>query len=157
MRPHIEALSKVADCMVSAYPNAGLPNELGEYDQTPQEMEAYIRDFVSSGFVNIIGGCCGTTPEHIRAMVNAVEGMTPRPIQTSTQVSSYSGLEPLIIRDNMNFINIGERTNVTGSARVQPKLPHKGAQQNGLDQFAPTAGLARQHLHGFAGDGALAP
>ena len=117
MRPHIETLSKISDCFVSAYPNAGLPNELGEYDQSPEEMKDYIRDFASSGFVNIIGGCCGTSPAHINAMAEAVIGITPRQVKPVPQLAQYCGLEPLIVRENMNFINIGERTNVTGSRK----------------------------------------
>ena len=115
MRPHVESLSKIATCLVHAYPNAGLPNEFGEYDQSPEEMQKHIRDFAQSGFVNIIGGCCGTTPDHIRAMAEAVKGLKPRKPAKSTGYSMYAGLEPLIVRENTNFINVGERTNVTGS------------------------------------------
>ena len=117
MRPYLEDLSKVADCLVSAYPNAGLPNEFGEYDQGAEEMSNYIRDFAQNGFVNIIGGCCGTTPEHIQAMVAGVKGIPPRRIPTSSPYTQLSGLEPLTIRPNTNFVNIGERTNVTGSKK----------------------------------------
>lgn len=115
MRPHVEALSNIADVFVSAYPNAGLPNEFGQYDQSAEEMQAYIRDFAASGFVNMIGGCCGTTPEHIRAMAEAVKGLPPRQIPQVPSYTMLSGLEPLIIRPETNFVNIGERTNVTGS------------------------------------------
>lgn len=115
MRPHVEALSNIADVFVSAYPNAGLPNEFGQYDQTAEEMQAYIRDFAASGFVNMIGGCCGTTPEHIRAMAEAVKGLPPRQIPQVPAYTMLSGLEPLIIRPETNFVNVGERTNVTGS------------------------------------------
>ncbi|MEY3421890.1 MAG: hypothetical protein RIR48_2190, partial [Bacteroidota bacterium] len=117
LRPHLEDLSNIANCFVSAYPNAGLPNELGAYDQSPEEMKEYIREFVASGLVNIIGGCCGTTPDHIKAMAEAVQGMTPRPLPIRQKLSSYAGLEPLIVREDLNFINIGERTNVTGSRK----------------------------------------
>lgn len=117
LRPHLEDLSQIAHCLVSAYPNAGLPNELGAYDQSPDEMKEFIKEFVSSGLVNIIGGCCGTTPDHIRAMAAAVAGMTPRPLPQKKKLSAYAGLEPLIVRDDLNFINIGERTNVTGSRK----------------------------------------
>ncbi len=115
MRPHLEALSTIADTFISAYPNAGLPNEFGQYDQSAEEMQTYIRDFASSGFVNMIGGCCGTTPEHIRAMAEAVKGLPPRQIPQVPNYTMLSGLEPLIIRPETNFVNIGERTNVTGS------------------------------------------
>ena len=117
MRPHVEALSKIADTHVHAYPNAGLPNEFGEYDQGAEEMQRYIRDFASSGFVNIIGGCCGTTPDHIRAMTEAVKGVTPRAIPQAPVLTMLSGLEPLVIRPETNFVNVGERTNVTGSRK----------------------------------------
>lgn len=117
MRPYIKTLSEKANCYVSAYPNAGLPNELGEYDQGADEMKEYIREFASSGFVNLIGGCCGTTPDHIRAMSEAVKNLPVRPLPKLKYQPQYSGLEPLVVRDNMNFINIGERTNVTGSKK----------------------------------------
>jgi len=117
MRPHLEALANIADCYISAYPNAGLPNEFGEYDQGAAEMRDYIRDFASSGFVNLVGGCCGTTPDHIRLMAEAVEGLTPRSIPRQPGYTMLSGLEPLIIRPETNFVNVGERTNVTGSRK----------------------------------------
>lgn len=117
MRPHLEALSKIATCFVSAYPNAGLPNEFGEYDQGADEMSQYIRDFASNNFVNFIGGCCGTTPDHIAAMVKGVEGVKPRAVAAPLPYSQLSGLEPLIIRPDTNFVNVGERTNVTGSRK----------------------------------------
>ncbi|MEP7196470.1 MAG: methionine synthase [Saprospiraceae bacterium] len=115
MLPHLHDLSKIAECHVSAYPNAGLPNELGEYDQTPQEMRDYIREFASTGLVNIVGGCCGTTPDHIKLMVDAVAEITPRKEIVKSTYTTLSGLEPLIFRPELNFVNIGERTNVTGS------------------------------------------
>ncbi len=117
MRPHLEALSKIADTYVHAYPNAGLPNEFGEYDQSAEEMREYIRDFVRSGFANIIGGCCGTTPEHIRQMAEAVKGLPVREVPRGLEYSMLSGLEPLMIRPETNFVNVGERTNVTGSRK----------------------------------------
>ena len=142
MRPHVESLSKMATCHVHAYPNAGLPNEFGEYDQQPEEMQKYIRDFAESGFVNIIGGCCGTTPEHIRAMAAAVKGVKPRKKAKSSGYSMYSGLEPLIVRENTNFINIGERTNVTGS-RAFARLIKQG-------DFTAALDVARQQVEGGA-------
>ena len=117
MRPHIEVLSKLADCYISAYPNAGLPNELGAYDQTAEEMSDYLEDFAQSGFVNIVGGCCGTSPEHITTIAQAVRKLKPRKRNDASTLSTYSGLEPLIVRENFNFINVGERTNVTGSRK----------------------------------------
>jgi 5-methyltetrahydrofolate--homocysteine methyltransferase len=115
MRPHLEALSKIANCYISAYPNAGLPNEFGEYDQTPHEMCHFVEDFAKSGFVNIVGGCCGSTPEHIQHIAEHVRNIPPRPIPEVPQYTMLSGLEPLIIRPETNFVNVGERTNVTGS------------------------------------------
>jgi 5-methyltetrahydrofolate--homocysteine methyltransferase len=142
MRPHVESLSKIATCHVHAYPNAGLPNEFGEYDQQPEEMQIYIRDFAESGFVNIIGGCCGTTPDHIRAMAEAVKGKKPRKPSKSKHFSMYSGLEPLIVREETNFINIGERTNVTGS-RAFARLIKQG-------DFTAALDVARQQVEGGA-------
>ncbi len=115
MRPHIAELSELANCYVSAYPNAGLPNDLGDYDQSPEEMKAFIRDFASNGFVNIIGGCCGTTPDHIKLMAQAIDGLPPRKPAAPSKYTELSGLESLVIRPETNFVNIGERTNVTGS------------------------------------------
>jgi len=117
MRPHLEDLSGISDCFVSAYPNAGLPNEFGEYDQEPEEMRNYIREFASSGLVNMIGGCCGTTPDHIKLMAEAVEGLPPRKRNERPGYAMLSGLEPLVIRPETNFVNVGERTNVTGSRK----------------------------------------
>ena len=119
MRPYLEVLSDVADTRVSCYPNAGLPNEFGEYDQTPEEIAAFLQDFAKSGFVNIVGGCCGTTPDHIRAIARAVEQIQPRSVPHPEHHSTYSGLEPLTITPFTNFVNIGERTNVTGSAKFR--------------------------------------
>jgi 5-methyltetrahydrofolate--homocysteine methyltransferase len=117
MRPYIEVLSKNAPNFISAYPNAGLPNEFGEYDQMAAEMRSHIEDFASSGFVNIVGGCCGTTPDHIKAMAEGVVGLSPRKKVTPKKYTQVSGLEPLVIRPETNFINVGERTNVTGSKK----------------------------------------
>ena len=142
MRPHVESLSKIATCLVHAYPNAGLPNEFGEYDQSPEEMQKHIRDFAQSGFVNIIGGCCGTTPDHIRAMAEAVKGLKPRKPAKSTGYSMYAGLEPLIVRENTNFINVGERTNVTGS-KAFARLIKQG-------DFTAALDVARQQVEGGA-------
>ena len=117
MRPFIQELSRVADVPVSAHPNAGLPNEFGEYDETPPQIATFLTDFAKSGFVNIAGGCCGTTPAHIRAIADAVKDIAPREIPTVEPYMRLSGLEPLVIRPNTNFVNIGERTNVTGSRK----------------------------------------
>lgn len=117
MRPHIKELSVKAPVYISAYPNAGLPNEFGEYDQTAAEIAVYFDDFSGSGFVNIVGGCCGTTPDHIRAIAGAVAERKPRVIPKVEPYLRLSGMEPLVVRPNTNFVNVGERTNVTGSKK----------------------------------------
>jgi len=119
LRPYIEELSRIADTHVSAHPNAGLPNEFGEYDQSPEEMAAILREFAQSGLMNIIGGCCGSTPEHIRAVAEAVADCPPRKIPEIPKACRLSGLEPFNIRSDSLFVNVGERTNVTGSARFK--------------------------------------
>lgn len=117
LKPHIEELSRVADVFVSCHPNAGLPNAFGRYQQSPEEMAEVLRHFAERGWVNIVGGCCGTTPEHIRAIAEAVEGIEPRRPLTLEPYTRLSGLEALTIRPETGFVNVGERTNVTGSAR----------------------------------------
>ncbi|GHA86791.1 methionine synthase [Modicisalibacter luteus] len=119
LRPYLEELAAKADTFVSAHPNAGLPNEFGEYDQSPEEMAAIVRDFAQSGLFNIIGGCCGTTPEHIAAIRDAVDGIAPRSIPERPRACRLSGLEPFNIGVDSLFVNVGERTNVTGSARFK--------------------------------------
>ncbi|MEZ0539735.1 methionine synthase [Fibrella arboris] len=115
MRPYIQTLAKEAPFFVSAYPNAGLPNEFGEYDETPEMMAAQVEGFMRDGFINIIGGCCGSTPDHIRAIASAAARYQPRPKLAPEPYQKLSGLEPLKITELTNFVNIGERTNVTGS------------------------------------------
>lgn len=117
MRAYVEELSDIADVFISLYPNAGLPNEFGGYDESPTDMQSVLEEYAESGFLNIIGGCCGTTPEHIRAFAKIPAKFPPRVIPDITPTLRLSGLEPLIFRDDMNFINIGERTNVTGSKK----------------------------------------
>jgi 5-methyltetrahydrofolate--homocysteine methyltransferase len=119
MRAHIAELSRVADALICAYPNAGLPNEFGHYDEGPAEMAASLGEFAESGLVNIIGGCCGTTPDHIRAIAAAVEGKPPRPIPEIAPRLRLSGLEAFTLTPEIPFVNVGERTNVTGSARFR--------------------------------------
>jgi len=116
-REYIGNLSRIADTFVHIYPNAGLPNEFGEYDDTPEYMGDILRDYVAQGFVNIIGGCCGTTPKHIKFFSEAIKGLAPREIPEIKPKLRLSGLEPLNVDTHMNFINIGERTNVTGSRK----------------------------------------
>ncbi len=142
MRPFIEELSTVATSFVSLYPNAGLPNEMGGYDETPNFMANATREYAESGFVNIVGGCCGTTPDHIRAIASAVEGMTPRALPHREPYLRLSGLEPMEVRPETNFVNIGERTNVTGSARFA-KLIKEGNYEEALS-------VARQQVESGA-------
>lgn len=115
MRPYIAELSRIADTFISCYSNAGLPNAFGEYDLEAQEMANILKEFAQSGLINILGGCCGTTPAHIKAMAETVSSFSPRKIPLIKLHSSFSGLEPLIVREDTNFVNVGERTNVTGS------------------------------------------
>ena len=117
MRPYVEELSRIADCYAGCYPNAGLPNEFGGYDDSPEFMGGLLGDFARSGWLNIVGGCCGTTPDHLREIVAQVRGIEPRKQAEPAQHTTYSGLEPLIVRPESNFQMIGERTNVTGSRR----------------------------------------
>ncbi|VAX39158.1 5-methyltetrahydrofolate--homocysteine methyltransferase [hydrothermal vent metagenome] len=117
MRPHLSALSKIAPFPLSCYPNAGLPNEMGEFDMGPDAMASKIRQFAESGWLNIVGGCCGSTPAHIRAIGDVVAKIAPRKVPDVPKYSAYSGLERLEIRPESNFMMIGERTNVTGSRK----------------------------------------
>lgn len=119
MRPYIAELSRVADTFVSCYPNAGLPNAFGEYDEAPEETSAIIAEFATSGFVNLVGGCCGTTPAHIAAIHDAVDGIARRVVPEVASAMRLSGLEPFTIDDDSLFVNVGERTNITGSARFR--------------------------------------
>ncbi|WP_347332828.1 methionine synthase [Marinimicrobium locisalis] len=119
LRPYVQEMSRVADCWVSAHPNAGLPNEFGEYDQSPEEMVAVVEEFAASGLVNIIGGCCGTAPEHIKAIADAVAKHAPRQKPEIEPACRLSGLEPFNITKDSLFVNVGERCNVTGSARFK--------------------------------------
>ena len=119
MRAHIAELSRVADTLVCAYPNAGLPNEFGHYDEGPEAMAAQMGEFAASGLINIAGGCCGTTPEHIRAIARAVAGKPPRAVPKIVPMLRLSGLEAFTLTPQIPFVNVGERTNVTGSARFR--------------------------------------
>src|SRR5258707_4474085 len=138
LRPYIEELARIADTYVCAYPNAGLPNAFGEYDETPQQTAAILGEFAASGFVNMVGGCCGTTPEHIRAVVRAVAGLPPRAVPSIAPACRLSGLEPLAIDASSLFVNVGERTNVTGSAKFR-KLIEAG-------DYAAAVDIARQQV-----------
>lgn len=119
LREYVSELSRISECSVSAHPNAGLPNAFGEYDLSPEEMAEHVKEWAESGFLNLIGGCCGTTPEHIRQMAQVVEGVKPRQLPTLPVACRLSGLEPLTIEKDSLFVNVGERTNVTGSARFK--------------------------------------
>jgi len=138
IRPWIQELSRVADCPVSLYPNAGLPNELGEYDDTPQNMAQLLGEFAESGLINIVGGCCGTTPSHIQAIAQSVSEKTPRAIPQKNAWCRLSGLEPLTITPDLNFLNIGERTNVTGSGDFRRLIEQ--------DDFPAALDVARQQV-----------
>lgn len=142
IRPYLLDLSKVANVPIICYPNAGLPNEFGGYDQTPTEMQKLISEFAESGLVNIVGGCCGTTPAHIEAMARMVSPLKPRKIPKVEKLSRFSGLEPLVLRPDSNFVNIGERTNVTGSRRFA-RLIKDG-------DFNEALSVARQQVEGGA-------
>src|SRR5881628_2501714 len=157
MRPYLAELARIADCYISCYPNAGLPNAFGQYDEQPADTGAYLRDFAASGFVNIVGGCCGTTPDHIREIARAVEKLPPRGrprsaptlsvvgaelARPNAQYTQFAGLEPLTIRPDSNFQMIGERTNVTGSQRFA-RLIRAG-------QYAEAAQVALDQVRGGA-------
>ncbi len=139
IRPYVAELADLAPELVTCYPNAGLPNALGEFDETPEVTANLLREFAEAGLVNMVGGCCGTTPDHVRAIARAVEGLRPRAraVPSKPRLSRYSGLETLTIRPDSNFLMIGERTNVTGSARFADlvrKGDYQAATQVALDQ-----------------------
>ncbi|UDL94100.1 methionine synthase [Lichenihabitans sp. PAMC28606] len=132
MRAHLSEISRAADTLVCAYPNAGLPNEFGMYDESPDYMAELVGEFAESGLVNVIGGCCGTTPAHIRAIAARVKGLAPRVVPTIEPMLRLSGLEPFTLTSDIKFVNVGERTNVTGSARFR-KLIREGDLAAALD------------------------
>ncbi len=138
LRPYIQELSRVADTRVCAYPNAGLPNAFGEYDEPPEETAEILRDYAASGLVNILGGCCGTTPEHIRLLREGVGRCAPRAVPALAAKTRLAGLEPVAIDEESLFVNVGERTNVTGSARFR-KLIEAG-------DYAAALEVARQQV-----------
>jgi 5-methyltetrahydrofolate--homocysteine methyltransferase len=143
MRPYMAELSRMAECFVTSYPNAGLPNAFGQYEEQPDETGALLKDFVASGFANVVGGCCGTTPDHIRAIAAAVQGIAPRAIPAPrARVTEFSGLETLTITPEANFQMIGERTNITGSARFA-RLIRAG-------NYAEAAHVAAEQVRGGA-------
>ncbi len=142
MRPYIEEMAEKSNAFVSAYPNAGLPNEFGQYDESPEDMGVHIHDFIEHGFLNIVGGCCGTTPSHIKKIVELAKGVEPRKPKIQKPFTRLSGLEPLVITPEMNFINIGERTNITGSPKFA-KLILSG-------DYDAALSVARQQVEGGA-------
>ncbi|MCK4345428.1 MAG: methionine synthase [Bacteroidales bacterium] len=142
LRPFIEELSEKAPFPVSIYPNAGLPNQFGEYEETPDEMAGYIKDFLDNKFVNIVGGCCGTTPEHIKRFVKLAEKAERRSPPDLKQTLNLSGLEPLTVFPGSNFINIGERTNVSGSRKFAGLIRE--------EKYEEALSVARQQVEGGA-------
>jgi 5-methyltetrahydrofolate--homocysteine methyltransferase len=138
MRAYVEELARLAPVYLTCYPNAGLPNELGAYDMTPGEMAPHLREWAENGWLNIVGGCCGSTPDHIRRIAEAVRGCKPRVPGEGSPYSQLSGLEPLTIRPETNFVMIGERTNVTGS----PKFSRLILEEN----YEEAVGIARQQV-----------
>src|SRR6478672_6914014 len=132
MRPFVEDLAEIAPTWVACYPNAGLPNELGLHDERPEDTSRFLGGFARDGLVNIVGGCCGTTPEHVRQIAAAVEGAAPREVPERRAGTRFSGLEPLELTLDSNFTVIGERTNITGSARFR-RLVESGDFQAALD------------------------
>ncbi|MBC3538919.1 methionine synthase [Rufibacter sediminis] len=142
LRPHLQSLSKASKFYISAYPNAGLPNAFGAYDETPEQMGQHIKDFLDNNFVNIVGGCCGTTPPHIKAIAEIAKQYPPRPRPQLPAVPTYSGLEPLTVYEGSNFVNIGERTNVTGSKKFARLILN--------EQYEEALAIARQQVENGA-------
>jgi 5-methyltetrahydrofolate--homocysteine methyltransferase len=142
MRPFVEDLAELAPTWVACHPNAGLPNALGEHDEQPEDTSRFLGEFARDGLVNIVGGCCGTTPEHVRQIAAAVDGVAPRAVPARRSASRFSGLEPLELRADSNFTMIGERTNITGSARFR-RLVERG-------DFQAAADVALEQVRGGA-------
>jgi 5-methyltetrahydrofolate--homocysteine methyltransferase len=142
IRPWIQELARVADCPISLYPNAGLPNELGEYDDTPEHMSRLLGQFAEQGLLNLVGGCCGTTPAHIAAIAAAVRDKAPRRLPAPDRWCRLAGLEPFTLTPEINFVNIGERTNVTGSAMFRRLIQQ--------DDYPAALDVARQQVENGA-------
>ncbi|MBA2665739.1 MAG: methionine synthase [Trueperaceae bacterium] len=142
LRPYVAELAGLASTFTLVYPNAGLPNAFGGYDETPESMIDVMREFLEEGWVNVIGGCCGTTPEHVAVFAQAVRGLAPRVPPPSDERPRFAGLEPLVIRADSNFVNIGERTNVTGSKRFARLIRN--------DDFDAAIEVAREQVEGGA-------
>jgi len=142
MRPYMEELAGLAPIYISCYPNAGLPNAFGGFDETPERMASDLKDFAQEGWVNLVGGCCGSTPDHIRAIAKAVQDLPPHTLVKKTPLTRLSGLEPLTIRPESNLINIGERTNVTGSPKFAKLILNS--------ELEDALSIARQQVEGGA-------
>jgi 5-methyltetrahydrofolate--homocysteine methyltransferase len=144
MRPYAQELSKIADTFVCIYPNAGLPNPMSDtgFDEKPADTSALVKEFAESGFINIAGGCCGTTPPHIQAIAEAIKHIKPRQVPEVEQTTKLSGLEPFEINDNSLFVNVGERTNVTGSKAFARMILN--------EQFEEALQVARQQVENGA-------
>ncbi len=161
MRPHVEELAKWApETYVSCYPNAGLPNAMGGFDEQPTDTAGYLREFADAGLVNLVGGCCGTTPDHIKAIADSVEGQPPRKLDHGRpKYTTFSGLETLVIRPDSNFQMIGERTNITGSAKFAElvrKSDYQTALSVALDQVRNGANLVDVNMDEGMIDGVAA-
>ena len=145
MRPYVEAFARIADAPVACYPNAGLPNAFGSYDETPDVTSELLKEFAEAGLVNVVGGCCGTTPEHTAAIASLVRDLSPRPVPTfEDRVPTYSGLEPFAIRSDTGFVMVGERQNVTGSAKFRRLIEsgdYEAAVEVALDQVRSGANM----------------
>ncbi|HEU5009752.1 MAG TPA: methionine synthase, partial [Gaiellaceae bacterium] len=144
MRPFLEALAGIASTYVSCHPNAGLPNALGLHDEQAADTSRYLRAFAEDGLVNLVGGCCGTTPEHTHAIARAVEGLPPRRVPEGSRLSRFSGIDPFVVRPDTGFVVVGERTNVTGSARFRRLIEandFEGAVDVALEQVRGGANL----------------
>src|ERR671937_663074 len=142
MRPFVEDLARVAPTWVACHPNAGLPNEMGAHDEQPRDTSRFLREFAQDGLVNIVGGCCGTTPEHVKAIADATRGQSPRRVPPRESVTRLSGLEPFRIFEDSTFVMIGERTNVTGSARFRRLIE--------ADEFQDAVEVALEQVRGGA-------
>jgi 5-methyltetrahydrofolate--homocysteine methyltransferase len=142
LRPYVEDLARSVDALISTHPNAGLPNAFGEYDESPEDMSGTLGEFAESGLINIVGGCCGTTPAHIRAIAERVARMSPREPARPPAHTRLSGLEPLVLTPELNFINVGERTNVTGSAQFKKLIKE--------DRYDQAVDVARQQVQNGA-------
>jgi 5-methyltetrahydrofolate--homocysteine methyltransferase len=160
MRPYVEAFARIADRPVACYPNAGLPNAFGGYDETPEVTSTLLREFAQNGLVNIVGGCCGTTPEHTAAIAAAVNGLEPRELPTfDDRVPTYSGLERFAIRSDTGFVTIGERQNVTGSAKFRRLVEsgdYEAAVEIALDQVRSGANMLDVNMDADLLDGEAA-